>query len=67
MPTLPRSFKIALPACLETNLPFIPERSVVNGASLVELIFSIPISNAKVERLFSLMNRVKTDSRAALS
>lgn len=33
---------------------------------LVELLFSIPISNAKVERLFSLMNRVKTDSRAAL-
>lgn len=34
---------------------------------LVELLFSIPISNAKVERLFSLMNHVKTDSRAALS
>lgn len=34
---------------------------------LVELLFSIPISNAKVERLFSLMNRVKTDSRAMLS
>lgn len=34
---------------------------------LVELLFSIPISNAKVERLFSLMNRVKTDSRATLS
>lgn len=33
---------------------------------LVELLFSIPISNAKVERLFSLMNRVKIDSRAAL-
>lgn len=33
---------------------------------LVELLFSIPISNAKVERLFSLMNRVKTDSRASL-
>ena len=33
---------------------------------LVELLLSIPISNAKVERMFSLMNRVKTDSRAAL-
>lgn len=34
---------------------------------LVELLFAIPISNAKVERLFSLMNCVKTDSRATLS
>lgn len=34
--------------------------------TLVELLFSIPISNAKVERLFSLMNRVKTDRRATL-
>jgi hypothetical protein len=34
---------------------------------LVELPFSIPISNAKVERLFSLMKRVKTDSRASLN
>ncbi|KAJ7373230.1 hypothetical protein OS493_012818 [Desmophyllum pertusum] len=33
---------------------------------LVELLFSIPISNAKVERLFLLMNRVKTDSQATL-
>ena len=33
---------------------------------IAELIFSIPISNAKVERLFSLMKRVKTDSRASL-
>ena len=33
---------------------------------LAELLFSIPISNAKVERLFSLMNRIKTDSRATL-
>ena len=33
---------------------------------LVELLFSIPISNAQVERLFSLMNRIKTDSRATL-
>ena len=29
--------------------------------------FFLPISNAKVERLFSLMNRVKTDSLASLS
>ena len=34
---------------------------------LVELLLSIPISNAKVERVFSLMNRIKTDFRAALS
>jgi hypothetical protein len=34
---------------------------------LVELLFPIPISNAKVERLFSLMNHVKTDYGAALS
>ena len=33
---------------------------------LAELLFSIPISNAKVERLFSMMNRIKTDSRATL-
>ena len=33
---------------------------------LVELLFCLPVSNAKVERLFSLMNRVKTDSRASL-
>ena len=34
---------------------------------LVELLFAIPISNAKVERLFSLMNRVKRETRATLS
>lgn len=34
---------------------------------VVELLFSIPISNAKVERLFSRMKRVKTDSRASLN
>ena len=34
---------------------------------LVELLLSIPISNAKVERMFSLMNRVKTYFRASLS
>ena len=34
---------------------------------LVELLFTIPISNAKVERLFSLMKRVKRDSRASLN
>lgn len=34
---------------------------------LVELLFTMPISNAKVERLFSLMNRIKTDCHATLS
>lgn len=33
----------------------------------VELLLSIPISNAKVEGMFSLTNRVKTDFRASLS
>lgn len=35
---------------------------------LVELLFLLPVSNAKVERLFSLMNmRIKTDFRSSLS
>ena len=34
---------------------------------LVKLLFILPVSNAKVERLFSLMNRVKTDTRNSLS
>ena len=34
---------------------------------LVELLFVLPVSNAHVERLFSLMNRIKTDGRASLS
>ena len=33
---------------------------------MVELLFCLPISNAKVERFFSLLNRVKTDGRASL-
>ena len=33
---------------------------------LVELLFVLPVSNAKVERFFSLMNRVKTDTRSSL-
>lgn len=33
---------------------------------LVELLFAIPISIAKVERLFSLMNCVKTETKATL-
>ena len=33
---------------------------------LVELLFCLPISNAKVERLFSFMKRIKRDSRASL-
>ena len=34
---------------------------------LAKILFTLPVSNAKVERLFSLMNRVKTDSRNSLS
>ena len=34
---------------------------------VVELFFTLPVSNTKVERLFSLMNRIKTDSRTSLS
>lgn len=34
---------------------------------VVELFFTLPVSNTKVERLFSLMNRIKSDSRASLS
>ena len=34
---------------------------------LVRLLFTLPVSNAKVERLFSLMNRIKTNSRNSLS
>ena len=33
---------------------------------VAELLFSLPVSNAKVERLFSLMKRIKTDTRASL-
>ena len=33
---------------------------------LVELLFCLPISNAKVEILFSLMKRIKCDSQASL-
>ncbi|XP_047141282.1 E3 SUMO-protein ligase KIAA1586-like [Hydra vulgaris] len=33
---------------------------------IVELSFTLPVSNAKVERLFSLMNRLKTDTRNSL-
>ena len=34
---------------------------------LIKLLFLLPVSNAKVERLFSLMNRIKTDFRSSLS
>ena len=34
---------------------------------LVELLFSQPVSNAKVERMFSLMERIKTNERSPLS
>lgn len=32
---------------------------------LIELLFCIPVSNAKVERLFFLIKRIKTDCRAS--
>lgn len=47
--------------------PQVGKRSGTWCCFLVELLLSIPISNAKVEKMFSLMNRVDTDSRAALS
>lgn len=34
--------------------------------AVIELVFCLPISNAKVERLFSAMNRIKTEGRASL-
>ena len=34
--------------------------------ALIELLFVLPVSNAKVEAFFSLMKRVKTDARASL-
>ncbi|XP_065654680.1 uncharacterized membrane protein-like [Hydra vulgaris] len=34
---------------------------------LVELLLVLPVSNGKVERLFSLMNRIKTDTRNRLN
>ena len=34
---------------------------------LVKLLFTLPVSNPTVEILFSLMNRIKTDSRNSLS
>lgn len=33
---------------------------------MAELLFALPVWNAKVERLFSFMNRVKIDARASL-
>ena len=33
----------------------------------VKLLFTLPVSNAKIKKLFSLMNRIKTDSRNSLS
>jgi hypothetical protein len=38
-----------------------------NILTLVELLFSIPVSNAKLERMFSNMQRTKTDLRCSLS
>ena len=37
-----------------------------NVLLLAELLFFLPISNAKVERFFHFMNRVKTDTRSSL-
>jgi hypothetical protein len=37
-----------------------------NILTLVELLFSIPVSNAKLERMFSNMQRAKVDSRCSL-
>ena len=34
---------------------------------LVELLFSVPVSNAKLERMFSKLKRIKTIFRASLS
>ena len=34
---------------------------------IVKLLFTLQVSNVEVERLFSLMNRVKTDTRNSLS
>ena len=37
-----------------------------NILTLIELLFSIPVSNAKLERMFSNMQRAKVDSRCSL-
>ena len=34
---------------------------------LVELLLSLPVWNAKVEQMFSLMKKIKTDGRSSLS
>ena len=39
----------------------------MNALLLVELLFSIPVSNAKLERMFSKLKRIKTIFRASLS
>ena len=33
----------------------------------MKLLFTQPVSNAKVQQLFSLMNKIKTDGRNSLS
>ena len=38
-----------------------------NALSLAKLLFSLPVSNGKLERLFSQLNLIKTNKRAALS
>ena len=37
-----------------------------NILTLIELLFSIPVSNAKLERMFSNMQRTKVDARCSL-
>jgi len=39
----------------------------VNTLTLVELLFSIPASNGKVERIFSICNAIKVENRTLLS
>ena len=34
---------------------------------LVELLFSLPVSNAKIEQMLSLMKQIKTNGRSSLS
>ena len=38
-----------------------------NILTLVELLFSLPVSNGKLERVFSQMNVVKTNKRSLLT
>ena len=33
----------------------------------MKLLFTLPVSNAKVQQLFSLMNKIKADAKNSLS